>query len=77
MNSVITGSACTVAETPAKIAAQHDRDVVVVLLSAQKHAPAFERGSLAVLYKGDVTPEWLSGLWERRSGSSDRPRSRS
>jgi hypothetical protein len=50
---------------------------VVVLLSAQKHAPAFERGSLAVLYKGDVTPEWLSGLWERRSGSSERSRSRS
>lgn len=52
------------------------RGVVVVLLSAQKHAPAFERGSLAVLYKGDVTPEWLSGLWERRSGSPDRSRSR-
>jgi CheY-like chemotaxis protein len=46
------------------------RGVVVALLSARKHAPAFEKGSLAVIYKGDVTREWLSGLWERRSGSS-------
>jgi CheY-like chemotaxis protein len=45
------------------------RDVTVVLLSAQSFGPAFERGSLAVLYKGDVTPEWLTGLWSRHNGS--------
>jgi len=45
------------------------REVVVVLLSAQQRGPSFEKGSLAVLYKGDVTSEWLAGLWERRTGS--------
>jgi CheY-like chemotaxis protein len=43
------------------------RGVVVALLSARKNSPAFEKGSLAVIYKGDVTRDWLSGLWERRS----------
>jgi hypothetical protein len=43
--------------------------VTVVLLSAQSFGPAFERGALAVLYKGDVTPEWLTGLWARHNGS--------
>jgi CheY-like chemotaxis protein len=46
------------------------RDVTVVLLSAQCFGPAFERGSLAVLFKGDVTPSWLTGLWARHTGSS-------
>jgi CheY-like chemotaxis protein len=45
------------------------RNVTVVLLSAHSFGPGFERGSLAVLYKGDVTPEWLTGLWGRRCGS--------
>jgi CheY-like chemotaxis protein len=45
------------------------RDVAVVLLSAQSFGPAFERGSLSVLYKGDVTPGWLAGLWSRHNGS--------
>jgi CheY-like chemotaxis protein len=45
------------------------RDVTVVLLSAQSFGPAFERGSLAVLFKGDVTPGWLTGLWARHNGS--------
>jgi DNA-binding NarL/FixJ family response regulator len=44
------------------------RNVVVVLLSARSFGPTFEGGSLAVLYKGDVTPEWLTALWERRTG---------
>lgn len=47
------------------------RDVTVVLLSAQGFGPAFERGSLAVLFKGDVTPGWLTGLWARHTCSSD------
>jgi two-component system, NarL family, invasion response regulator UvrY len=47
------------------------RDVTVVLLSAQCFGPAFERGSLSVLYKGDVTPGWLTGLWARHAGSSN------
>jgi CheY-like chemotaxis protein len=42
------------------------RRVTVVLLSAQSFGPAFERGSLSVLYKGDVTPDWLAGVWARR-----------
>ena len=46
------------------------RNVLVVLLSAQSFGPGFERGSLAVLYQGDVTPEWLTGLWDRRRGSA-------
>jgi CheY-like chemotaxis protein len=45
------------------------RDVIVVLLSAQCFGPAFERGSLAVLFKGDVTPDWLTGVWARHNGS--------
>jgi CheY-like chemotaxis protein len=45
------------------------RDVTVVLLSAQSFGPPFERGSLAVLYKGDVTPGWLTGLQARQPGS--------
>ena len=45
------------------------REVTVVLLSAQSFGPAFERGSLAVLYKGDVTPGWLTGLWARHNGA--------
>jgi CheY-like chemotaxis protein len=45
------------------------RGVTVALLSAQSFGPAFERGSLAVLYKGDVTPHWLTGLWARRRRS--------
>ena len=45
------------------------RDVSVVLLSARSFGPAFERGSLSVLFKGDVTPAWLTGLWARRPGS--------
>lgn len=47
------------------------RDVTVVLLSAQCFGPAFERGSLSVLYKGDVTPRWLTGVWARHAGSSN------
>jgi CheY-like chemotaxis protein len=46
------------------------RGVTVVLMSAQSFGPAFERGSLAVLYKGDVTPEWLTALWARHSDSN-------
>ncbi len=46
------------------------RGVVVVLLSAHKHTVAFEKGSLSVLYKGDVSPEWLSALWERRAAAT-------
>jgi len=53
-------------ETARRIA-RLGRDVSVVLMSAQSFGPAFERGSLAVLYKGHVTPEWLSGHWGRRS----------
>jgi len=45
------------------------REVVVVLLSAHQRGPTFEKGSLAVQYKGDVTSEWLAGLWERRTQS--------
>jgi chemotaxis response regulator CheB len=44
------------------------RELVVVLLSARSFGPTFEKGSLAVLYKGDVTPEWLTELWARRTG---------
>jgi len=56
-------------ETARRIA-RLGRDVTVVLMSAQSFGPAFERGSLAVLFKGDVTPEWLTGLWVRHNGSS-------
>ncbi|HEY2208659.1 MAG TPA: response regulator [Gaiellaceae bacterium] len=45
------------------------RDVTVILLSAQSFGPAFQRGSLSVLFKGDVTPGWLTGLWARHCGS--------
>jgi CheY-like chemotaxis protein len=45
------------------------RDVTVVLLSAQSFGPAFERGKLSVLYKGDVTPGWLASRWARHNGS--------
>ena len=44
------------------------RDVTVVLLSAQNFGPAFERGSLSVLFKGDVSPDWLTSLWARNAG---------
>jgi CheY-like chemotaxis protein len=45
------------------------RDVTVVLLSAQNFGPAFERGSLSVLFKGDVSPDWLTSLWARNAGA--------
>jgi len=45
------------------------RDVTVVLLSAQNFGPAFERGSLSVLFKGDVGPDWLTSLWARNAGA--------
>ena len=44
------------------------RDVTVVLLSAQNFGAAFERGSLSVLFKGDVSPDWLTSLWLRDAG---------
>ena len=46
------------------------RDVNVVLLSAHCFGPSFERGSLTVLFKGDVTPDWLTGVWARHTVSS-------
>jgi CheY-like chemotaxis protein len=46
------------------------REVNVVLLSVRRFGPAFERGSLSVLFKGDVTPAWLTGLWARRTASA-------
>ena len=55
-------------ETARRIA-RLGRDVTVILLSAQSFGPAFQRGSLSVLFKGDVTPGWLTGLWARPSGS--------
>jgi CheY-like chemotaxis protein len=45
------------------------RDVTVVLLSAQHFGPPFERGSLSVLFKGDVSPDWLTSLWPRNAGA--------
>jgi CheY-like chemotaxis protein len=46
-----------------------DRAVVVVLLSARRFSPTLEQGSLGVLYKGDVTPNWLLGFWARHRHS--------